>query len=128
MEDNGPRSFTIACPTALPGISATVVIFDSTAAFGPKQLRHVPLARISFAVMNSHTGTLKASRSSNGGTNWDVFDSRAVTVPASNTISGPYDYLIDTYEDFKLEFVNDGTAQTTWRPELKGHENRQPGT
>lgn len=122
-------SFTIALPAAalaLPTGTATIELFNSVTAFGAKGLRHLPIKRISFAVEHDQTFTLTASRSIDGGTNWDVFDTRSVTV-AANTIGGPFDYLIDTYEDVKLAITNGGVDQAVWRPELHGNENRVSG-
>ncbi len=128
MHDNGPRSFFIAMSTTAPLDAATTTLFNSVDALGARQLRHVPFARLSLAVENSHAGTIEASFSNDGGANWDVYDSRAVTAAGAGVISGPYDYLIDTYDDFRLRWINGGTTQTTWRPVMRGHENRQPGT
>lgn len=123
-------SFTIALPTAalaLPTGAASIDLFNSVTAFGAKQLRHIPMKRISFAVEHDQAFTLTAQRSIDGGTNWDTFDVQTVAVVA-NTIGGPFDYLIDTYEDVKLFMTNGGVDQTVWRPELHGIEStRQPG-
>lgn len=120
--------FTISMDTTAPTGAGTTTIFSSVSAFGAKMIRHLKVKRISFAVENDQAGTLEASRSTDGGTTWDVFDSRAVAAAGANVISGPYDYLIDTYEDFRLRWTNGGSNQTTWRPELHGHEDRVPGT
>ena len=109
--------------TSTPGAdSNTYVMFDSTVEsywrIGPGNL-NLWASRLSFGVENSHSGTLKAYRSTNKGTNWDqVGGDTAVAAAAATDISGPYDYLVDTYTDFKLEWVNGGSAQTTWRPEI----------
>lgn len=118
-------SFTIAVPAAaqaLPTGTDTVEIFNSVTAFGARQLRHLPIKRLSFGVEHDQDFTLTAAVSSDGGTNWDTFDVQNVTVVA-NTIAGPFDYLIDTYDDVKLTVTNGGVDQTTWRPFLKGHED-----
>lgn len=123
-------SFAIAVPTAalaLPTGVATIELFNSVTAFGAKGLRHVPMKRLTFAVEHDQTFTLTAARSIDGGTNWDTFDTRSVVVVA-NTIGGPFDYLVDTYDDVKLTMTNGGVDQTVWRPELHGVEDtRQPG-
>jgi hypothetical protein len=122
------KSFAIAVSGGTPANTDTVVLFNSVTAFGTGGFRHNKPARISFAVENSHSGTLKAYRSTNSGTNWDqVADDIAVAVATSTDINGPYDFLVDTYLDFKLEFTTSAT-QTTWRAELHGHNDRQPGT
>ena len=129
LSDVGPRSFTIFVSTTAPTDSNTTTLFDSTSAFGGAgRMRHLPVARISFGVNNSHAGTLLGQESIDGGTTWRTFSSTPVGVPAASTISGPYDFLIDTYHEFRLRWTNGGTTQTTWEPMLKGHENRQPGT
>lgn len=120
--------FTIQCPTTLPTGTATIEIFNSVTAFGAKQLRHTPIKRISFAAEHDQTFTARISRSTDGGTTWDVVNSQSVAVVA-NTIGGPLDYLVDTYDDVKIEVVNGGVDQVTWRPELRGNEHdRAPGT
>lgn len=123
------ENISIAVSTTAPVDAETTVLFISTTAFGnAKMLRHLGIKRISFAVEHSHAGTLTAYRSSNSGTSWDVYNVQTVGVPAANNISGPYDYLVDTFDDWKLEWTNGGTTQTTWRPEMHGHMDRQPGT
>lgn len=121
-------SFVIAVSQVAPTDSDTSTLFDSTTAFGIGAMRTLPIKRISFAVNNSHAGTLLGQRSINDGTTWTTFSSTSVAAPSANTISGPYDFLIDTYEDFRLRWTNGGTTQTTWTPEMHGHEDRVPGT
>lgn len=123
-------SFPIKVSTTAPVDAETTTLFDTTTAFGLGSFRHLQsvLKRISFGTHNSHSGTLNASRSIDGGTNWRVYSTQAIAASAANTISGPYDFLVDTYLDWKLEWVNGGTTQTTWRPEMQGHPDRVPGT
>jgi hypothetical protein len=127
LSNAGPQSFVISTVTTAPTDGNTVVLFDSTT-LGRGYFRHMPVKRISFGVHNSHAGTLNAYRSTDFGANWRLYDTRAVVASPANEISGPYDYLVDTFLDWKLEWVNGGTTQTTWRPEMHGHENREPGT
>lgn len=124
------ESFTIAVTGGTPGAdSNTYKLFDSTVSFAAGQMRTLNLSRITFDVKNSQAGTLNAYRSVDKGTNWDQFDTRAVAIAAAGTISGPFDYLVDTYSDLKLEWVNGGVAQATWRPEIMGIVNdRAAGT
>jgi hypothetical protein len=122
--------FTIAVPTASqtpPAAAATINMFNSVTAFGPQQIRHLPVCRVSFAAEHDQGFTVIGSRSKDGGATWDVIDSQAVSVVA-NSIAGPFDYLIDTYEDFKIDVTNGGTDQTVWKPEVHGFESRQPGS
>ena len=66
---------------------------------------------------NDQTGTLKAYWSDDGGANWTQYDAQTVSIPASNK-SSQFDYEVDLYRDWKLDFVNDATAQTTWKGNL----------
>ncbi len=119
--------FTVAGGT--PGAdSNTYVLFSSVSAWGAKGLPMTGIQRLVFSLKNSHSGTLNAYMSVDGGTNWDQLDTQAVAAPAAGAISGPYDYLVDPYLDFKLEWVNGGSAQTTWRPVLVGVQDRSVGT
>lgn len=124
-------SFKIEVPAAalaVPTGTSTITIFNSVTAFGARGLGNLSIKRISFGVEHDQGFTVVASASSNGGTNWDVVDSQAVSVVA-NTIAGPFDYLVDTYDDFKIEITNGGVDQTVWRPFLKGNEtSREAGT
>lgn len=118
--------------TSTPGAdSNTYIMFDSTTwTIGPGCL---PLwaHRISFAVENSAAGTLRAFRSIDKGTNWDqVGGDIVVAIATATDISGPYDFLVSTYNDFRISWINGGAAQTTtWRPEVICHRgDRASGT
>jgi hypothetical protein len=94
-------------------------LFDSTVCFGvpgkkSTTLKVHDITRIVFSVKNSQAGTLTASFSKDSGTTWTAYDVRAVAAAAANTISGPYDYLVDPYPDWKLVWTNGGSAQATW--------------
>ena len=100
------------------GDSNDYVLFDSTVCFGTAGLRSHDISRAEFGVQNSQTGTLKAYWSADKGTNWNLYNSTAVAIPAAGASSGPYDYLVDAYDDWKLVWTNGGSAQTTWRTSL----------
>jgi len=114
--------------TSTPGAdSNTYIMFDSTVSFAAPNhsdgkstgLRTHNISRVSFGVENSHAGTLKAYRSIDKGTNWDqVGNDITVAAAGATDISGPYDFLVDTYSDFRISWVNGGSAQTTWRAEV----------
>lgn len=122
-----PSSWSFIVSQVAPIDSATTTLFDSTVAFGVDVMRHLPFARISIGFNNSHAFTLNAAESTDKGVTWRVFSATAVGVPAANTISGPYDFLVDIYHEVRFQIVNGGTTQTTWEVICRGHENRQPG-
>lgn len=112
-------SSEIGClTTTAPGADAnTYPIFNSVTLFGAGVLRARKASRLNFGVENSEAGTLKAYMSQNGGVTWVQFGGDiAVAAAAATDISGPYDYLVDTYRDVKLDWVNGGVAQGTWIP------------
>jgi len=126
----GPHTpvMDIAVSGGTPGANSNdYTLFDSTTAFGAKQLPMVGIQRIALSLTNNQSGTLKAYRSTDGGTNWEQYDSQSVSASTSTAINGPYDYDVSTYKDWKLVWTNGGSAQTTWRPELKGYADRTPG-
>ena len=129
MANLGDIPFNIAVTSTAPTDSDTTTIFNSVTAFGQGVFRTLGIKRISFGAEHSHAATVKAYMSTNHGTNWDqVEGDEALTAPASGDIGGPLDFYVAPYMDFKLEWVNGGTTQTTWRPVLRGHYDSQPGT
>ncbi len=117
-----------AAAIALPTGVAVIVMLDTTLAFGPKMLEITGIKRFSFTTNCDQNGSLKAYRSTDSGTTWDLYSTTAVTAPSAGAIVGPYDYLVDTYSDWKLTWTNGGVSQTVWSPEMHGHTDRAPGT
>jgi hypothetical protein len=109
-----------------PGADAGVdVMFDSTVTFGVsidgdsrnQTLNAHGVSRVVFTLKNSHLGTLKAYESMDKGANWvQVGGDISVAAAAATDVNGPYDFLVDAYDDFRLTWTNGGSAQTTWRP------------
>lgn len=97
--------------------SNTYLLFDSTVTFSGG-LRAHDISRITFSLNNVASGTRKAAWSADGGTTWNEYDSTAVTAAVAPAMSGPFDYLVDTYKDWRLRWTNGGSAQTTWIPEI----------
>jgi hypothetical protein len=102
-----------------PGADTNVyVLFDSSklgvTTAGKQCLANFPKAqRFVLSLLNAAAGTLKAYRSENGGTTWtQVFADDALS--AATTTAALRDYFIGGFRDFKLEWTNGGSAQTTW--------------
>jgi hypothetical protein len=114
--------------SSTPGTdSNTYVMFDSTVTFGvgiDGDVRNHTLiaheiSRVIFSLNNNQAGTIRAYRSTNKGTNWDQVGGDIVVAAAPATdINGPYDFLTDAHPDFRISWINGGTAQTTWRPSI----------
>ncbi len=111
---SNPESIRVAVTGGTPGANSNdYILFDSTVTF-TNGLRTHDISRIIFGVQNDQTGTRKAYWSANRGTTWNLYDSTAVAIPAASTSSGPFAYLVDPYDDFKLVWTNGGSAQGTW--------------
>jgi hypothetical protein len=102
-------------PSTVPQGSNTYNIFDSTAQGVGGLLDLIWASRFIVTIQNDQIGTLKAYWSADKGTTWNQYDTQNVTIPGAGLSSGPFDYLIDLYRDWKVDFVNGGTNQTTWR-------------
>lgn len=114
--------------SSTPGTdSNTYVMFDSTVTFGVgvdgdsrnQTLIGHEIARVIFTLNNNQAGTIRAYRSINKGTSWDQVGGDIVVAAAAATdVNGPYDFLTDPHPDFRISWINGGTAQTTWRPSI----------
>ena len=120
--------------SALPGNAETVTIFDTTK-LGSSTAGAVPIAnfaalaglnRLYVTFINDAAGTLKSYSSENGGTTWTQISSTAVAASAGNADT-PFDYLIEPYQDWKLEWLNGATPQTTFRVAAALQGQRNPG-
>ena len=108
-------NLTLATPTG----SNDLTIFDSTVRFGGGgMLPSMGIERIAFAAEHDQAFTLKAYMSTDKGANWNLYDQRSVSAPGATTISGPFDYVVNTYTDWKLVLTNGGVDQTVWRPQV----------
>lgn len=94
----------------------TYVLFDSTKHLSGASLNEMDINRIQLALNNSQAGTLNASFSTDKGTTWTQYSSTAVAIYSTTTAPQPYDFSVDAYQDWKLEWVNGGVAQATWKP------------
>lgn len=100
--------------------SNTYPIFSSVTAFpGANMAQNEGLKRIFITIDNPQSGTLKFYRSvdsNNGvarGTNWvQVGGDQAATASATDVFT--WDAVILGFPDFKVDWVNGGSAQTGW--------------
>lgn len=114
--------------TALPLAGTTVTIFDTTKDpnMGANFIAHAGLNRLYVTLINDQTGTFNAYSSENRGTAWTKIYTVAVAASAANSDT-PYDFLIEPYSDWKLEFVCGGSNQTTFRVAAALQGQRNPG-
>ena len=62
---------------------------------------------------HSHLGTYKWYKSSDRGTNWLQIGEEDIGAPAA-TDTVFREFVIEPYADFKLDWINGNSAQTTW--------------
>lgn len=94
------------------------VLFDSTKHLsGAGPLPALGIDRGQFSVNNTQSGSLKSYWSPDKGTTWNLNSTTSVAANAGIT-GGPYDFAISGFIDWKLTWVNGGTAQSPWQPTL----------
>ena len=104
--------------TALPTLSTTETLFDTSDLENRDFLNMANLRWFRYSVSNSHSGTVKGYESDDGGTNWEQFyDSGLLAAPAA-TATNDDDVLVEGKRDLKFEWVNGGSTQTTFRVHL----------
>ena len=119
---------------ATPGADAnTYVLFSTVAMFtGANVLQGTGMKRLDLGLSNSQAGTLNWYKTQSRLTNssntpvWTQIGTAAVAAGA--TAENDFDWLIEPYADFKLEWVNGGVAQATWVPDLVLSDSRNKST
>lgn len=62
---------------------------------------------------NSQAGTLKAYKSADRGVNWNqIYQSSVAAAAATGT--NQFEFVVEPFADWKLDWVNGGVAQATW--------------
>jgi hypothetical protein len=124
--------------TALPTGANTVTLFTTaptgTAPFatlgafmGANGFDSMHIARIHVGIVNDQTGTLKAYQSLDRGVTWTrVVADTAVAVVAANS-ENEYDYLVEGFADWRLDWTNGGSNQTTFKVRIAGTSQRVIG-
>lgn len=107
------ESAVITYNGSTPGAdSSTYVLFSSVTAFpGKRMAPQCGYKRIVVGVRHSSAGTINLYKSADRGTVWVLADTFSA---ASTTLEDLYDALIEHMDDFKVEWVNTGSAQNPW--------------
>ena len=111
------ESVVIKYTGAAPGANSnTYELFSSVTAFpGARMHSGLGLKRIVCGVRHSSAGTINLYKSADRGANWVLADTFSA---ASTTLEDVYDALVEHFDDFKLEWVNSGSAQSPWTVSL----------
>lgn len=112
----------------VPGADAnTYTLFSSVLAFqGARMAPQMGYKRLMVDIKNANAGTLKLYKSPDRGVNWYQINEQAVGAAAANA-TNPYDFLIEEYDDFKLDWVNGGASQAAmWQVSISLSDSRNP--
>lgn len=125
---------------ALPGNAAQVSLFDSVTAFpGANWLPSFHMKRLQIDLAHDQAGTLNWWKTESRGltsvfgagsaatTVWVQVGTLAVAAPAAGT-SDNFDFLVEEFGDFKVEWTNGATPQTVWVPSIALSDERNKGT
>lgn len=126
--------------SALPGNAEVVSLFDTVVAFpGANYLPSLHMKRLQLDIAHNQAGTLNWYKTQVRGpssvtgagsaatTVWTQIGTLAVAAPAANT-SDTFDFLVEEYQDFKLEWTNGAAAQTLWNVDIALTGERNKGT
>ena len=99
---------------ATPGADTDdYVIFDSTVSMPNGGLTIGDTKRVLISISHNADGTLKEYKSSDGGTTWiQIAADDAIT--AVSNVDTFKEYQVQPYVDYKVEWTNGNSAQTTW--------------
>lgn len=98
--------------------SNTYAIFSSVTAFPLAcAMQAAGMKRVVVVFAHSNTGTINVYRSADRGTTWAQVSTRIIVGPSA-TGSSCFDVNVSMFSDFKLEWVNGGSAQTTWTVDI----------
>lgn len=114
--------------TALPTGANTVTLFSTVTAYpGANYLQGHGVHRLSIWLQNDHTGTLKAYASEDRGVTWTRVEADVAVSASATNDENRYDYLVENYSDFKVDFTNGGTNQTTFNVRMALVDSRNLG-
>ncbi len=101
--------------TALPAISETVTLYTTPAIAGQASnfFASSNVHKVVLDLKNDQSGTLSAQKSADGGTTWVTIYSETITATGVNAVIHR-EYPVEGIQDFRLRWVNDATAQTTF--------------
>ena len=99
--------------SALPGNAETVSLFSTVAAGGSNLSPHHGLDWFTVDIENDETGSIEGYWSVDGGTTWNKHVSQEVAA-ATASATNRYDWRVDAYRDWKFDWLNDATPQTTF--------------
>jgi len=112
----------------VPGADANTYVLFSTvnAGMGAGMAQANGHKKLTLAISNPQVGTLnlyRGIRTATVAAGWDQVSTTAVAAVAATT-TNMYEFLIESFPHFKLEWVNGGVIQTGWVVDLALEDER----
>lgn len=102
---------------ALPADSDTEPMFTTIGMGGAGWTQQAGIKKFLLRLNNDQAGTVKAYKSENRGVTWVQVDEAAVAI-ASATVDNKYELVVETFLDWKVDWVNGGVTQTAFGPTI----------
>lgn len=125
----GPANETVKfAPPAAPGNNATIDIWNSVTAFGPKMMRVLGMTELQVMFLrldqSSAASGFVAQCSTDGGATWRGMDfsstmPKQITLLAANT-NDVETFDVTMVDDFRLQYTASGTGPSVWDLVISG--------
>lgn len=109
--------FSTTGTSTIPNAAPTVQNPTNGSDVGANFAAHTGLRKLVLTLKYSQAGILKLWSSVDRGVNWRQVNTETLGVPAA-TDEVFREYLVETMRDFKLDFTNQGTAQSPFIVEM----------
>jgi hypothetical protein len=106
----------------------TYVLFNSATAFeAASRISGMGLQRFRLQLQCSDDGELRWYHSSDGGTTWHQGQPDSThTVTGVADTSQTFDFFVGSFRDWKLEWINGGSAQDPWEVDMVLDDDPSP--
>lgn len=117
----------MTCPTektyvpykgsALPGNAESIVLFNSSVAFGARAAQHYRCFWVDVAITTDEaagTQTVAVQKSNDGGATWITVGTPTAVIDGNTNVS----FFVSPYQDFRILYLNGSTPQTLFAAEL----------
>lgn len=103
------------------GSGDTVLFTTSTLCTGKRQLQSGGISKFAYNIKHDENGSIRVESSKDRGVTWVAEETIVLAAGAS---SSKGDVLIETFDDWRIIWVNGGTDQTVWVTNLALADDR----
>lgn len=101
-----------------PGTDSNTYVLFSSTGYAERFFALSGISKFVLDLKHSHIGSLKSYKSDDRGTNWRQLSDDAISPASIGTTHA--EFLVGAMRDWKLEWVNGGTAQSPWVVDMAG--------